>query len=43
MHNPVDKMAFLGFIAGIWVGFGGIAASIVAGGMFHTLTMNSGY
>jgi len=32
MHNPVDKMAFLGFIAGIWVGFGGIAASTVAGG-----------
>lgn len=33
MHNPVDKMAFLGFVAGIWVGFGGIAATTVAGGM----------
>lgn len=32
MHNPVDKMAFLGFLAGIWVGFGGIAATTVAGG-----------
>jgi formate transporter len=34
MHNPVDKMAFLGFMAGIWVGFGGIAATTVAGGIF---------
>ncbi|KAG8757603.1 hypothetical protein FRC14_001894 [Serendipita sp. 396] len=33
MHNPVDKMAFLGFLAGIWVGFGGIAATSVAGGI----------
>ncbi|CAG7845985.1 Uncharacterized transporter YrhG [Serendipita indica DSM 11827] len=33
MHNPVDKMAFLGFLAGVWVGFGGIAATSVAGGI----------
>jgi formate transporter len=32
MHNPIDKMVFLGFMAGIWVGFGGIAATSVAGG-----------
>src|SRR5260221_5147516 len=25
MQNPIDKMFFLGFIAGIWVGLGGIA------------------
>jgi hypothetical protein len=25
MQNPIDKMFFLGYIAGIWVGFGGIA------------------
>ncbi|KIM29025.1 hypothetical protein M408DRAFT_329061 [Serendipita vermifera MAFF 305830] len=33
MANPLDKMAFLGFLAGIWVGFGGIAATSVAGGI----------
>ena len=33
MHNPVDKMAFLGFLAGVWVGFGGIAATAVGGGI----------
>ena len=33
MHNPVDKMAFLGFLAGTWVGFGGIAATAVGGGI----------
>ena len=25
MQNPVDKMFFLGFLAGLWVGLGGIA------------------
>jgi len=25
MQNPIDKMFFLGFLAGMWVGFGGIA------------------
>ncbi len=28
MQNPIDKMFFLGFLAGIWVGFGGIAGRI---------------
>ena len=33
MHNPVDKMAFLGFLAGFWVGLAGIAATTVGGGI----------
>ncbi|KAF9529872.1 Formate/nitrite transporter-domain-containing protein [Crepidotus variabilis] len=33
MQNPIDKMFFLGFIAGIWVGLSGIAATMVAGGI----------
>jgi hypothetical protein len=28
MQNPIDKMFFLGFLAGIWVGFGGIAGEL---------------
>lgn len=28
MQNPIDKMFFLGFLAGIWVGFGGIAGKV---------------
>lgn len=27
MQNPIDKMLFLGFIAGLWVGLGGIAGN----------------
>lgn len=27
MQNPIDKMFFLGFLAGIWVGLGGIAGT----------------
>jgi formate/nitrite transporter len=33
LHNPIDKTAFLGFMAGVWVGFGGLAALSVAGGI----------
>ncbi|QRV86068.1 formate/nitrite transporter family protein [Ceratobasidium sp. AG-Ba] len=33
IHNPVDKMFFLGMLAGIWVGFGGLAAVSAAGGV----------
>ncbi|KAF9533751.1 Formate/nitrite transporter-domain-containing protein [Crepidotus variabilis] len=33
MQNPIDKMFFLGFIAGIWLGLAGIAATMVAGGI----------
>lgn len=28
MQNPIDKMFFLGFIAGLWVGFGGITGRV---------------
>lgn len=33
IHNPIDKMFFLGLIAGVWVGFGGLAAVSAAGGV----------
>jgi hypothetical protein len=33
IHNPYDKMFFLGLLAGIWVGFGGLAAVSAAGGV----------
>jgi formate/nitrite transporter FocA (FNT family) len=33
IHNPYDKMFFLGTLAGIWVGFGGLAAVSAAGGV----------
>ncbi|KAG9093000.1 hypothetical protein FS749_015268 [Ceratobasidium sp. UAMH 11750] len=33
IHNPIDKMYFLGLLAGIWVGFGGLAAVSAAGGI----------
>lgn len=33
LHNPIDKTAFLGFMAGVWVGCGGMAALSVAGGI----------
>lgn len=33
IHNPIDKMFFLGLIAGVWVGFGGLAAASAAGGI----------
>jgi len=29
MQNPIDKMFFLGFLAGMWVGFGGIAGTLL--------------
>ena len=31
--NPLDKTFFLGMLAGVWVGFGGMAALSVAGGI----------
>ncbi|CAE7150690.1 unnamed protein product [Rhizoctonia solani] len=33
IHNPYDKMFFLGLLAGIWIGFGGLAAASAAGGV----------
>lgn len=33
VSNPLDKSYFLGALAGLWVGFGGIAALSVAGGI----------
>ncbi|CAE6414005.1 unnamed protein product [Rhizoctonia solani] len=33
IHNPYDKMFFLGMLAGVWVGFGGLAAVSAAGGV----------
>jgi formate/nitrite transporter FocA (FNT family) len=33
IHNPIDKMFFLGLLAGIWVGFGGLAGVSAAGGV----------
>lgn len=32
-NAPFDKSVFLGFLAGVWVGLGGIAALTVAGGI----------
>jgi formate/nitrite transporter FocA (FNT family) len=31
--NPIDKTYFLGLLAGVWVGFGGLAAVSIAGGI----------
>jgi len=31
--NPPDKLLFLGFVAGLWVGLSGIAAINAAGGI----------
>lgn len=31
--NPPDKQIFLGFLAGIWVGLGGLTAVSIAGGV----------
>ena len=31
--NPPDKQLFLGFLAGIWVGLGGLTAISMAGGV----------
>ncbi|KAJ1309820.1 hypothetical protein OPQ81_006585 [Rhizoctonia solani] len=33
INNPYDKMFFLGLLAGIWVGFSGLAAVSAAGGV----------
>ncbi|KAG9126583.1 hypothetical protein FRC07_002891 [Ceratobasidium sp. 392] len=33
IHNPIDKMFFLGLLAGLWVGFAGLAAVSAAGGV----------
>ena len=31
--NPPDKQLFMGLLAGIWVGLGGITAISIAGGV----------
>ncbi|KAG8748681.1 hypothetical protein FRC10_000072 [Ceratobasidium sp. 414] len=33
IHNPIDKMYFLGVLGGMWIGFGGLAAVSAAGGV----------
>lgn len=33
ISNPIDKTFFLGMLAGVWVGLGGIASLSVAGGI----------
>ena len=33
ISNPIDKTFFLGALAGVWVGFGGMAALSIAGGI----------
>lgn len=33
LGNPIDKTYFLGVLAGVFVGFGGLAALSIAGGI----------